>query len=410
MLLRLRPLLRQRARLSSASASASASSASASASAAALSAAPPLVAPRALGSGLGLPASRAPLYRESPLSAFAQRYRPLLSALGVFSRRARVGQASDDLWRSLEEQATQDCWFSPPARGGLGLRREWITEHALLALHAWILHNRLKVDFEVADGGGEFKGRVMMEQLFQRLWDDTTLRVRNAGIVELSVNRQVENVQRSTFQDFGGYDAALADGAAAAAAASAAAAAAGGGAGAGVEEEDDGLELAAALWRGVFREAEDADTEAVLRLADYVKREVVSVLLQPREDLYRGWVVWGPCLGETAEERLARQRRMLEGEWRDALDPAGRLFFYHTSTHERRWDPPDEGLYARRRVALVRYLAENPACAARIGAGDGAAAAARLEAGAASAGAAPGAAAAAALFRRGDEARKSAQA
>jgi len=170
----------------------------------------PLVAPRALGSGLGLPASRAPLYRESPLSAFAQRYRPLLSALGVFSKRAQLGQASDDLWRSVEEQATQDCWFAPPARGGLGLRREWITEHALLALHAWIVHARLKVDFEVADEGGLFKGRAMMEQLFARLWEDTTLRVRNAGIVELSVNRQVENVQRSTFADFDGYDEALA--------------------------------------------------------------------------------------------------------------------------------------------------------------------------------------------------------
>lgn len=70
----------------------------------------------------------------------------------------------------------------------------------------------------------------------------------------------------------------------------------------------------------------------------------------------RGWITWGPCVGETKEGRLARQRRMLEGEWRESLHPDGRVFFYHTTTHERRWEPPAEGLYARRRYALVQYF------------------------------------------------------
>ena len=120
--------------------------------------------------------------------------------------------------------------------------------------------------------------------------------------------------------------------------------------------DDDNMELAGVLWKGVFREAEDSDTEAVLRLADYVRRETVNVVLHPKEDLYRGWVSWGPCVGETAEERVARKRRLLEGEWRDAVHVDGRVFFYHTTTHERRWDPPAEGLTARRTVALARLL------------------------------------------------------
>ncbi|RYE98890.1 MAG: hypothetical protein EOO41_01840 [Methanobacteriota archaeon] len=61
-------------------------------------------------------------------------------------------------------------------------------------------------------------------------------------------------------------------------------------------------------------------------------------------------------MGETDAARLERQRSMLEGEWRDALHPDGRVFFYHTTTHERRWDAPAEGLYARRRYALMRYF------------------------------------------------------
>lgn len=77
---------------------------------------------------------------------------------------------------------------------------------------------------------------------------------------------------------------------------------------------------------------------------------------QPKEDVYRGWLTWGPCVGETPEIRLDRQRRMLEGEWREAFHPDGRLFFYHTATHETRWEPPSEGLYERRRFALLKYM------------------------------------------------------
>lgn len=251
------------------------------------------------GDGLGLPfpPSREPLYKPSPLSAFMSRYKPLLSAAGVFSSRARLGLGSETLFRSVEEQATAGAWWD-----ALRLPRTWIVEHSMLALHVWILHNRFKVDYNVRPA--DFNGRRMQEELFARLWEDTTLRIRNAGVQELSVNKQLERVQHATFDAMFGYDAALR-----------------------VVESDDGMELAAAVWRGVFREDEGADTEAVLRLADYARREVVGVLAQPREDVYRGWVSWGPAAGESVGERAARQRRMLEGEWRDALSPTGRLFF-----------------------------------------------------------------------------------
>jgi hypothetical protein len=65
-------------------------------------------------------------------------------------------------------------------------------------------------------------------------------------------------------------------------------------------------------------------------------------------------------VGESPEARIERQRRMFEGEWREALHQDGRVYFYHTSTHETRWDAPPEGLYERRRVALMKHLEENP--------------------------------------------------
>ena len=88
-------------------------------------------------------------------------------------------------------------------------------------------------------------------------------------------------------------------------------------------------------------------------------------LQQPKEDVYRGWVTWGPCVGESPEMRLSRQRKMLEGEWREAFHPDGRLYFYHTTTHEVRWTPPPSGLYERRRYALMQYIQQNPKLASQ---------------------------------------------
>jgi hypothetical protein len=259
------------------------------------------------------------------------RYYYLFKALGVFGLRARVGGHSESVWRSAEEQGAQDLWFDT-----LGIPRTWMTEHALIVLHVWILNNRFKVDYNLP---GEFKGRRMQEQLFERLWEDATLRIRNAGIVEISVNKQLENVQKATFDDLFGYDAAV------------------------KADDEDNMEMAAAVWKGIWREKEDADPTAVLLLADYVKRELLNVMTQPKEDVYRGWITWGPVVGETEAGRLARQRRMLEGEWREALDQRGKVYFYHTSTQERRWDMPEEGYYGRKRCAHTsRRTPTRPAC------------------------------------------------
>ena len=165
---------------------------------------------------------RAPLYQPSPDNGFVRRYRSLLTAMGFFSQRAAVGGASEDLWRSIEEQATQDAWWA-----ALGLRRSWLSETSLLALHVWLLHTRFKADF---DAPGALNGRRLQEQLFERFWEDTTMRIRNAGIVEVSVNKQLESVQKIVFHDMFAYDAALR-------------------ADAEADEAGAGMEMAAALWR-----------------------------------------------------------------------------------------------------------------------------------------------------------------
>ena len=48
---------------------------------------------------------------QSPPNIFMQRYYYLLRFMGVFSQKATVGVQSEAIFRSIEEQATQNTWF-----------------------------------------------------------------------------------------------------------------------------------------------------------------------------------------------------------------------------------------------------------------------------------------------------------
>jgi hypothetical protein len=120
--------------------------------------------------------------------------------------------------------------------------------------------------------------------------------------------------------------------------------------------DDDNMMLSGALWRSVFRSDPNANTEKVIMLADYVRREVENVLRIAKEDFFHGWIPWGPVIGETVEDRLARQKRLFAGEWREAVHHDGRMYFYNTATRERQWDVPESGLYPKRRYALLKHF------------------------------------------------------
>ena len=54
-------------------------------------------------------------------------------------------------------------------------------------VHVWMLHRRLLVEGN--------KGTTLQECMFDELWDDTSIRIRNAGIREMMVNKRLGEVQ-----------------------------------------------------------------------------------------------------------------------------------------------------------------------------------------------------------------------
>lgn len=57
----------------------------------------------------------------------------------------------------------------------------------LIMVHVWMLHRRLLLEGS--------KGTTLQECMFDELWDDTSIRIRNAGIQEIMVNKRLGEVQ-----------------------------------------------------------------------------------------------------------------------------------------------------------------------------------------------------------------------
>ncbi|GAB5036192.1 ubiquinol-cytochrome c chaperone [Nannochloropsis oceanica] len=203
--------------------------------------------------------------------------------------------------------------------------------HGLLVVHVWMLHKRLLREGE--------EGKVLEEALFDRLWDETTARIRALKVNELSVNSYVKEVQSYSFGACVSYDAAQA-----------------------LETEEDRVdELAGALYR-------------------YVQRELDSLMMLPKEAIFESRFKWGPLPSwggraggrgggrvapryvrsdgkavpdeeeeeEEGEEEVEKEEGKTQaeeeedkrGEWRTAFSEQGRMYYWNVRTRESTYEKP----------------------------------------------------------------------
>ena len=87
-------------------------------------------------------------------------------------------------------------WFGPGR-----IPRDFRNRHALLTMHLWFLHKRL-----ISDTHDTPWALAIQEELFAIFWDDTTCRVRQEGINELLVSKNVTQVQQYTWLHLTHYD------------------------------------------------------------------------------------------------------------------------------------------------------------------------------------------------------------
>lgn len=242
------------------------------------------------------------------------------------------------------------------------------SKHTLLVLHVWMVHKRLLTEGK--------PGRTIQECLFDELWLDTTKRIRALGVNELSVT--------SYRYLFFRFDLSL------------------------LRSTLACLKFKGTPWNAVLsltmllnRNQKKTSSKRLLEHCGdshtwdemrwkwttflnsqgkifiwklgvlwllclckirYIRHEQLSLQLLPAKAIFEGRIKWGnlPTWAEAAAKHKARKDPVAAttgdpgspGEWKEAIAPDGRIYYWNTKTRETQWDKPD----TKKWFAVVRWL------------------------------------------------------
>lgn len=236
-----------------------------------------------------------------------QRWEWLLRLLGFMNEDDRLFRNSTCLFQSCANQTARPEFYR-----ALHLRPDFRAQQALLMVHVWLVHRRLAL--EGTDG------KVMQELVFDRLWEETVVRIRYLNVSELTVNKHLAEVQQVGFNACIAYDRGL-------------------------------KESPAAFQSAIAKHLLEDETPAGLRIAsavaDYMKRELKNLEKVEAKFIMEGTVPWGPLptlagVAPAPEEDDATYTLIGQqfGNWRTALDNRGKLYYWNMTTRFSVWDRP----------------------------------------------------------------------
>jgi hypothetical protein len=187
------------------------------------------------------------------------------------------------------------------------------SQQALLMVHVWLVHRRLALE------GTE--GKVMQELVFDRLWEETVVRIRYLNVSELTVNKHLAEVQQVGFNACIAYDRGL-------------------------------KESPAAFQNAIAKHLLENETPTGLRvasaMAEYMKRELKSLEKVDAKYIIEGTIPWGPHPAVPADAPATEDESdytligQKVGNWRTALDNRGKLYYWNMTTRFSVWDRPAE--------------------------------------------------------------------
>ena len=224
----------------------------------------------------------------------------LLRVVGYYGEESVHIRQSSSMYQSVLLHSSNNR-----AMDFLGLENSFYFDHSIIILHVWMMHRRLRT---IANKDLQ---RDLQEQLFDRVWEDTTKRIRAIGVQELSVNKYVRDAQEFSFGAAWAYDRAL--------------------------DSDDEDALPGALFRNVFRSGEEVDEQKVLLLADYVYSQIENLDAIDDECIISGDIEWLPMPGVDVS-RMGKDDET--SKWRQALSEDGRKYWWNVETRESTWRDP----------------------------------------------------------------------
>ena len=240
-----------------------------------------------------------------------------------------------------------------------------------------MVHKRLQQG-DFSDNGSR-EGKNIQECLFDEVWEDTSARIRSMGINELSVNKNLSEVQSYSFKCCLELDHALTK-----------------------SSEDEILDsMGGTLWRSVYNKGNIGPNNGtnsnnnysdnskkdnnkkenninsndnssgnpndvmisnvtvvhVLELAAYIRNEQKSLVNNvSKEAILDGRIEWGPIPKWEATRKLFAANNKNKNKtvsidlthdhenntslWREAVAPDGKIYYWNIKTKESRWEKP----------------------------------------------------------------------
>ncbi len=248
-----------------------------------------------------------------------------MSFMRLFGKGKNTLAIARSLFFNGKNQAELPHWYTAGK-----IANDFRSRQTMIMIHVWMLHSRL-----LKEGT---KGTMLQECMFDELWDDTCIRIRNAGINEIMVTKRLGEVQGYSFRSCLELDQAMT-----------------------MASDDEKVEeIAGALWRGVYQRNNDIEPDHVLEMANYIRLEAASVQELPSDAILEGRVAFGSIdhlwAGASAKNKISRtggvKKYVLagaesssgaggdEGEWRTNLSSKGTVYYYHSKTRETTWTKP----------------------------------------------------------------------
>lgn len=231
-------------------------------------------------------------------------------------------QVAESFFQAASHQANDARWFGPGR-----IPREFRSRHALITMHVWFLHKRL-----ILDTVDPKYALSIQEELFNILWEDTTCRIRQQGVNELMVNKNLLKVQQYTFLHLTHYDHVFTEF---------------------LDKPADRLqELRHLVWEHILVREEGAENrfDQLDRIAWYIEANYQNIIMEWPDEYYRSgrtaWVDLPDFSGLKDSDGILLPDNPIHPDdalphpWRRNITLKGVTYFWNPDTLESRWDKP----------------------------------------------------------------------
>lgn len=196
--------------------------------------------------------------------------------------------------------------------------RDFRPRHAILTMHIWFLHKRL-----VADKNDEDVALMVQEELFDMLWDDTSARIRRAGVHEISVGKDTIAVQKYTFFHLSHYDHVYTEF---------------------LDKPAERLvELRKLIWRHIYLQEENMESnfEILDRIAWYIDCNYRNIMLDWPEEYYKeARVSWTTLPMFPSGSRPIHKEDVVPSPWVRHITLSGVDYYFNPVTNEATYVKP----------------------------------------------------------------------